>query len=116
MEVGYVSIWFLLDAGLIQAAEANTFFFALSSRLARQTGNKTYVEYAEKVWDWLYDIELIDHDTFAVYDGSSVKSNCTQISKVQRSGAASSLALGAAYMYNQVCFIRLIIFSSLTFF
>ncbi|KAI8652814.1 Mannan endo-1,6-alpha-mannosidase [Fusarium keratoplasticum] len=84
-----------------KSAEANTFFFALSSRLARQTGNKTYVEYAEKVWDWLYDIELIDHDTFAVYDGSSVKSNCTQISKVQRSGAASSLALGAAYMYNQ---------------
>ncbi|KAJ4191877.1 hypothetical protein NW767_010784 [Fusarium falciforme] len=84
-----------------KSAEANTFFFSLSSRLARQTGNKTYVEYAEKVWDWLYDIELIDHDTFAVYDGSSVKSNCTQISKVQRSGAASSLALGAAYMYNQ---------------
>ncbi|KAL2673670.1 hypothetical protein Neosp_012113 [[Neocosmospora] mangrovei] len=84
-----------------KSAEANTFFFTLSSRLARQTGNKTYVEYAEKVWDWLYDIELIDHDTFAVYDGSSVKSNCTQISKVQRSGAASSLALGAAYMFNQ---------------
>ncbi|RSM03352.1 hypothetical protein CEP52_007454 [Fusarium oligoseptatum] len=84
-----------------KSAEANTFFFALSSRLARQTGNKTYVEYAEKVWDWLYDIELIDHDTLAVYDGSSVKSNCTQINKVQRSGAAASLAMGAAYLYNQ---------------
>ncbi|RSL54072.1 hypothetical protein CEP54_010070 [Fusarium duplospermum] len=84
-----------------KSAEANTFFFALSSRLARQTGNKTYVEYAEKVWDWLYDIELIDHDTLAVYDGSSVKSNCTQINKIQRSGAAASLAMGAAYMYNQ---------------
>lgn len=109
-------IWFSWTQELIQAAEANTFFFTLSSRLARQTGNKTYVEYAEKVWDWLYDIELIDHDTFAVYDGSSVKSNCTQISKVQRSGAASSLALGAAYMYNQVCSIRSTSFWSLTLF
>ncbi|KAJ4315429.1 hypothetical protein N0V84_008376 [Fusarium piperis] len=84
-----------------KSAQANTLFFALSSRLARQTGNKTYVEYAEKVWDWLYDIELIDHDTLAVYDGSSVKQNCTQVNKAQWSGAASSLAMGAAYLYNQ---------------
>ncbi|KAM0420986.1 hypothetical protein ACHAPT_011229 [Fusarium lateritium] len=83
-----------------KTAQANTLFLTLGARLARQTGNKTYAEYADKAWNWLYDIEFIDHKTWSVYDATGVGKNCSNIQKVRQSGAAGSLILGMAYMYN----------------
>jgi len=39
---------------------SNGAFFQLSARLARFTGNQTYVHWADTVWDWAWGIGLID--------------------------------------------------------
>lgn len=85
---------------------ANTCFLNLGARLAKFTGNETYAKYSERVWDWLWDIEYIDHKTYAVYWGASMTHNCTSIAKQQYSGSAAWLTEGAAFMYNFVSAAR----------
>jgi mannan endo-1,6-alpha-mannosidase len=55
---------------------SNGAFFQLSARLARFTGNQTYVDWANKVYDWTYNIGLID-PSYQVFDGYSDLNNCT---------------------------------------
>ncbi|KAL8243934.1 hypothetical protein R6Q59_010192 [Mikania micrantha] len=57
---------------------SNGAFFQISARLARYTGNQTYLNWAEKVWDWSRAIGLVD-DKYNVYDGSDELINCTGI-------------------------------------
>lgn len=83
-------------------ATSNAYFFNICSRLARYTGNQTYADYADKVWDWLYDIELIDHESWHVYQGTHTTENCTEINKVVSSIDSAILLSGAAFMYNIV--------------
>ncbi|EXV02518.1 glycoside hydrolase family 76 protein [Metarhizium robertsii] len=83
-----------------RAAIANGIFFNMGARLARYTGNDTYAERAEKTWDWLWGVQYIDHETWAVYDGASVNDNCTDIHKTQYSYNAGILIQGVAFMYN----------------
>ncbi|GKT40515.1 mannan endo-1,6-alpha-mannosidase DCW1 [Colletotrichum spaethianum] len=82
------------------AAASNACFFNMGARLARFTGNTTYSEWAEKTWDWLSGVGLIDSETWAVYDGTHVETNCTEVNKVQWSYNAAMLIQGAAFMYN----------------
>ncbi|KAK2009675.1 family 76 glycoside hydrolase [Colletotrichum eremochloae] len=79
---------------------SNACFFNMGARLARYTGNATYSEWAEKTWDWLSGVGFIDSDTWAVYDGARVETNCTDINKVQFSYNAAMLVQGAAFLYN----------------
>ncbi|KAM0250921.1 hypothetical protein ACHAQJ_008417 [Trichoderma viride] len=79
---------------------ANGCFFNLGARLARYTGNTTYLDWAEKTWNWLEGVGFLDSDTYAIYDGADVSNNCTQINKAEFSYNNAVWILGAAYMYN----------------
>ncbi|KAK3996725.1 glycoside hydrolase [Cladorrhinum sp. PSN332] len=78
---------------------ANGCFFNLGARLARYTNNATYAEWAEKTWDWMTYIGLMD-DKYNIYDGGHVEANCTDINRAQFSYNNGVFLLGAAYMYN----------------
>ncbi len=84
------------------AAIANGCFFNIGARLARYTGNETYADWADKTWDWLWNVNYIDHDSWHVYDGAHVEANCTDINKATFSYNAGVMLQGAAFMYNYV--------------
>ncbi|KAJ3476706.1 hypothetical protein NLG97_g9039 [Lecanicillium saksenae] len=75
-------------------------FFALGARLALYTGNKTYADWADKTWDWMWSTEFIDHQTWYVIDGADIGSNCTKLVPYQFTYNAGGFILGAAAMYN----------------
>ncbi|ORY71896.1 glycoside hydrolase family 76 protein [Pseudomassariella vexata] len=78
---------------------SNGCFFNIASRLARFTGNQTYADWAEKVYDWMTDTNLISSD-FRVYDGAGVDSGCKEIDKAQWTYNAGIFLHGSAVMYN----------------
>ncbi|KAK0727029.1 glycoside hydrolase [Lasiosphaeria miniovina] len=78
---------------------ANGCFFNIGARLARYTGNTTYSDWAEKTWDWMVNVKLMD-DKYNIYDGGHVEHNCTDINRAQFSYNNGVFLLGAAYMYN----------------
>lgn len=80
---------------------ANGCFFNLGARLARYTGNATYADWANKIWDWEASVGLID-SSFNIFDGSSDVQNCTEITKLQWTYNAGIYLHGAANMFNYV--------------
>lgn len=80
---------------------SNGALFHIAARLARYTGNTSYVMWAEKVYDWLVGVDLISSglDTF-VYDGASVDNNCSTPVKYQWTYNQGLLMSGCAYLYN----------------
>ncbi|PQE33159.1 glycosyl hydrolase family 76 protein [Rutstroemia sp. NJR-2017a WRK4] len=78
---------------------ANGCLMNLGARLARYTGNNTYAEWVERVWEWEQSIGLIDKD-YNIYDGSSDTDNCATIVRLQWSYNAGIYLHGAANMYN----------------
>ncbi|KAJ6439271.1 hypothetical protein O9K51_07156 [Purpureocillium lavendulum] len=80
---------------------SNGVFFSLGAQLARYTGNKTYADWADKTWDWMAKVGLLDAESFAIYDGAHVADNCgTTRSKAEFSNVNAVFTVGAAYMYN----------------
>ncbi|OAA55044.1 cell wall glycosyl hydrolase [Niveomyces insectorum RCEF 264] len=78
---------------------SNGGFFQLSARLARLTGNETYVDWAVKVWDWTVNVGLID-GAYNVYDGTDSTTDCTDINTLSFSYANGIYLYGAAVMAN----------------
>ncbi|KAH8684547.1 glycoside hydrolase [Tricladium varicosporioides] len=78
---------------------SNGCFFNLGARLAKYTGNNTYAQWAERTWEWMEAIKLID-ENYYVYDGSDLTINCTRINRLQFTYNAGAMLLGAATMYN----------------
>lgn len=78
---------------------SNGAFFQLSARLARYTGNETYVQWASTTWDWMTSIGLITN-TGDIFDGTSVDSNCTDLDHLQWSYNAGAVLYGASILYN----------------
>lgn len=78
---------------------SNGGFFQISARLARATGNNTYLEWAQKVWDWSESVGFID-SKYNVYDGASSKNNCATVNKLSFSYAQGIYMYGAAVLYN----------------
>ncbi|KAK9772370.1 putative Family 76 glycosyl hydrolase [Seiridium cardinale] len=80
---------------------SNGCFFNIASRLARFTGNTTYQEWAEKIFDWEVNVGFIS-DTWQVRDGAgnAGTANCTEINGALFSYNAGIFLHGAAYMYN----------------
>lgn len=78
---------------------SNGAFFQIAARLARYTGNQTYVEWAERAWDWMETIGLFDAD-YNVFDGTDEKINCTELNHIQWTYNAGILLHGAANLYN----------------
>lgn len=84
---------------------ANGCLFNLGARLARYTGNDTYAQWAERVWDWENSVGLLDDD-YNIFDGSSDTSNCSTPDRLQWTYNAGIYLHGAANMYNFVSPLR----------
>lgn len=83
---------------------SNALFFQLAARLGRYTGDKSYLAWARKTWNWLYKdgAGLITHD-FKVWDGwFEHKPNCSLANSNVWSPNFGAVMVGAAYMYDQV--------------
>lgn len=79
---------------------SNGCFFNIAARLARYTGNDTYADWAEKIWDWQEETNLITED-HKVVDGLTIGgTNCDDIDKTQWSYNAGIFLHGASVMYN----------------
>ncbi len=78
---------------------SNGAFFQLSARLARYTGNQTYVDWAEKIWNWTSTIGLVDN-LYNVYDGTDEQINCTEVDHHQWTYNVGVFLYGAAVMQN----------------
>ncbi len=78
---------------------SNGCFFNIAARLAKYTGNSTYIDWAERTYDWMSYIGLID-DRYYVYDGTAVLINCSNVNHLQWSYNAGVLLFGAASLWN----------------
>jgi hypothetical protein len=78
---------------------ANGGFLQISARLARYTGNQTYVEWATKTWDWMTTVGLISDD-YLVYDGTGEQQNCTELDHTQWSYNPAVLIYGTSMLAN----------------
>lgn len=83
----------------------NACLFNIAARLARYTKNDTYAQTAEKVWDWMNEVQFMtyssqDNGELIIYDGAMVDNNCTQLTTTKWSYTYGIFMAGAAYMYN----------------
>ena len=78
---------------------SNGAFFQIAARLARYTGNQTYVDWAERAWDWMETIGLFDAD-YDVFDGTDETINCTELDHTRWSYNPALLIHGTANLYN----------------
>jgi predicted alpha-1,6-mannanase (GH76 family) len=81
---------------------SNGCFFNMAARLGRYTGNQTYLDWANKMWDWTGAVGLMSPD-YHFYDGTDDTINCTQVNHIQWTYNAGVYLLGAATMWNVVC-------------
>ncbi|CAI5756536.1 unnamed protein product [Candida verbasci] len=80
---------------------SNGCLFHLAARLARYTANDTYVDWAEKVWDWMYGVGLLTEGKWwFVYDGVKIANNCSNITGYQWTYNQGLMLAGCAYLYN----------------
>lgn len=80
---------------------SNGALFHIAARLARYTGNQSYVDWAEKVFDWMRDVGLITEGDWAfVHDGVSIDDNCTSVVPYQWTYNHGLIMAGSAYLYN----------------
>lgn len=80
---------------------SNGALFHLGARLARYTGNNTYIEWCDRVFDWMYGVGLLtEGDWWFVYDGVKIYNNCSNITKLQWSYNQGLMLSGCAYLYN----------------
>jgi hypothetical protein len=80
----------------------NLGLFQLSARLGRYTGNQTYIDWANKIWDWYEESSLYDAAEYRIWDGAHTNDDCTDASHEQWSYTYGILTAGMAYLYNHV--------------
>jgi len=80
---------------------ANACLFNIGARLGKYTGNTTYTDWADKAWNWLTSVNLIDANYHA-YDGSDDTLNCTQVNHIEWTYNQGALIYGAGIMWNVV--------------
>lgn len=80
---------------------SNGGLFQISARLYRATGNQTYLDWANKVWDWSTEIGFVD-SSYYVYDGADSRTNCSVASRdnITFSYSAGIYMYGAAVLAN----------------
>lgn len=81
---------------------SNACLFNLAARLSRFTGNDTYMDTVDMVWDWLVDVGfMVDvGDEFTIYDGANIYENCTDLTRTKWSYSYGIMLSGAAFAYN----------------
>ena len=77
---------------------SNGAFFQLSARLARFTGNQTYLDWAMKSYDWSTNVGLINN--YAVFDGTDDTMNCSKQDQILWTYNAGIYLYGSAVLYN----------------
>ena len=80
---------------------SNGMLFQLAARLAAFTGNSTYVDWAEKAYDWTKSVGFISNES-RVYDGAHSTDNCSDVDKIEWSYISACFIYGSAVMYNHV--------------
>ncbi|KAH8775716.1 glycoside hydrolase family 76 protein [Hyaloscypha sp. PMI_1271] len=78
---------------------SNGAFFQLSARLARFTGNQTYIEWANRIYDWMDNVGLIDPG-YHIFDGADELKNCSDQNLIIWTYNAGIALYGAAVLYN----------------
>jgi len=78
---------------------SNGCFFNMAARLGRYTGNQTYFDWADKMWNWMETIGVVTND-FHAYDGTDANINCTAINHIEWTYNTGALMYGAAMMWN----------------
>lgn len=78
---------------------SNGGLFQLAARLALFTGNSTYSDWANTVWDWTNSVGLMDSN-YNVYDGANDETNCSPVTPIQWTYNVGIFMYGAANMYN----------------
>lgn len=99
IQVGYTPPAVALDANSSRNSISNGAFFQLSARLARYTGNSTYVDWAEKIYDWTEGVGLIDN-LYNVFDGTDETINCSQVDHHQWTYNIGVFLYGSAVLSN----------------
>lgn len=75
--------------------------FHIGARLARYTGNDSYVDWANTVYDWMHSVNLIvEGEYYMVYDGAYVDDNCSAPVALQWTYNVGLMLSGCAYLYN----------------
>lgn len=80
---------------------SNGAFFLLAARLARFTGDQLYVDWAEKVWNWMEESSFLLSD-YTVFDGAHTNTDCTDFNEDQWTYNTAILLAGSAYLYSYV--------------
>jgi mannan endo-1,6-alpha-mannosidase len=78
---------------------SNGAFFQISARLARFTGNQTYLDWANKSFEWSQNVGLIG-PSYHVFDGTDDTLNCSELSHIEWSYNMGIHLYGAAVLYN----------------
>jgi len=85
---------------------SNGAFFQLATRLGHYyTDNTTYLDWAQTSYEWAFQVGLIANSSdteniAAVYDGTSVDGNCTQVNHIQWTASIAQYIAGTAYWWN----------------
>lgn len=92
-------------------AGSNMNFLLLSARMAKHTGNTTYVDWATKIYEWSNSTGLISSEMgdgppgpgeqtpyYGVYDGFKTGGNCSDINHLMWSPNAATAAYAAAVL------------------
>ncbi|EHY54938.1 hypothetical protein HRR83_005803 [Exophiala dermatitidis] len=76
--------------------------FQLAARLARYTGNQTYADWANKMWDWMAGTPLFQFQdgTLYIWDNTNSDNNCSDVAHFLWTYNYGTMLMGAAYMYN----------------
>ena len=78
--------------------------FQLAARLAYVTGNTSYSDWANKVYDWMESSKLYEYDNktsvLYIWDNTDANNNCTDQENYVWSYNYGIMLAGAAYMYN----------------
>ncbi|KAK3685574.1 glycoside hydrolase family 76 protein [Podospora appendiculata] len=80
---------------------SNGCFFNIAARLARFTGNQTYADWADKIYNWEVSAGLILPNG-DIYDGVGIKNtnDCSSTDQIQWSYNHGIFLHGSAVMYN----------------
>jgi len=78
---------------------SNGAFFQISARLARMTGNQTYLHWANTIWNGSAGVGLIDN-IYNVFDGTDETINCSAVDHHQWTYNVGVFLYGAAVLQN----------------
>jgi mannan endo-1,6-alpha-mannosidase len=88
----------------VKNAISNGGLMQLGARLVRYTGNQTYTDWVDKLWDWSASTPILTTNStpWHINDLVTIDSDCKSSSGIQYTYNYGAYLAGAAYMYNSV--------------